>query len=87
MFSLTKVELFWMRAVKDPDFTRIFCLVHAEKLSYKVSNKVLQSLDEHTQGKNGTHCIISCDNLSLLSIIHKHNVSKAELILYDSTHE
>ena len=42
-----------MRAVKDPMFKRIFCLVHAEKLSYQVSDWALRSLSDLTQGKQG----------------------------------
>ena len=51
--SLFQVTLLWRRAVGDPDFTRIFCLVHAEKLSYQTSNNIVQSLLEVTQGERG----------------------------------
>ena len=43
-----------MRSVKDsPSYNRIFCLVHAERLSYLISDKVLHSLAELTQGQSG----------------------------------
>ncbi len=42
-----------MRALSDPEYKRIFCLVHAEKLSYKVSDSALRSLAEHSQGRHG----------------------------------
>ncbi len=51
--SVLQVEIFWMRALSDPEYKRIFCLVHAEKLSYKVSDSALHSLAEHSQGRHG----------------------------------
>ena len=53
VYLLLQIELLWMRAVKDPMFKRIFCLVHAEKLSYQVSDWALRSLSDLTQGKQG----------------------------------
>ena len=52
-----KVELFWMRAVSDPEHWRIFSLVHAEKLSYQVSDLALRTLSEHSQEKRGNSLI------------------------------
>ncbi len=51
--SVLQVELLWMRAINDPEYKRIFCLVHAEKLSYQVSDSALRSLAEHSQGRHG----------------------------------
>ncbi len=51
--SVLQVEIFWMRALSDPEYKRIFCLVHAEKLSYQVSDSALRSLAEHSQGRHG----------------------------------
>ena len=48
-----QVILLWQRAVGDPEFNRVFCLVHAEKLTYQVSDKALRSLSELTQEKRG----------------------------------
>ena len=48
-----EVELFWMRAITDPGFKRVFCLVHAEKLTYQVSDQALHSLSLLCQGKQG----------------------------------
>ena len=48
-----KVTLLWRRAIGDPGFKRIFCLVHAEKLPYQVCDRSLWTLDEITQGKSG----------------------------------
>ena len=42
-----------MRAVSDPEHWRIFSLVHAEKLSYQVSDLAYSTLSEHSQGKQG----------------------------------
>ena len=53
LFFFFQIELFWMRTINDPDFRRIFCLVHAEKLSYKVSDLALSSLSKHSQGEQG----------------------------------
>jgi hypothetical protein len=47
-----------MRAVNDPDFKRIFCLVHAEKLSYHVGDLALGSLSEHSRGKQGEGLLV-----------------------------
>ena len=40
-----------MRAIRDPDYKRIFCLVYAEKLTYQVSEQALRSLHKHLHGK------------------------------------
>ena len=46
-----QVTLLWQRAIGDPGYKRIFCLLHAEKLSYQVCDLALQSLSELSQGK------------------------------------
>ena len=51
LISLTQVTLLWQRAIDDPGFKRIFCLLHAEKLSYQVCHKAIQSLTELSQGR------------------------------------
>ena len=57
-----------MRAVSDPEHWRIFSLIHAEKLSYQVSDLALRTLSEHSQGKQGkslhSHRIL-CDQFIL----------------------
>ena len=53
MFLLFKVTLLWQRAVFDPGFRRIFCLVHAEKLSYQTADKALHSLAKIIQNTRG----------------------------------
>ena len=62
-----QVNLLWQRAVCDPGFRRIFCLVHAEKLSYQTVDKTLRALTEVIQGKTGIYqsassclCVTSC---------------------------
>ena len=45
--------LLWRRAIWDPDYKQVFCLVFAEKLSYKVCDESLAELDKLSQGKNG----------------------------------
>ena len=45
--------LLWQRAIGDPEFRRIFCLVHAERLTYQVSDKALRSLSDLSQGQRG----------------------------------
>ena len=45
--------LLWQRAINDPEFKRIFCLVHAERLTYQVSDKALRSLSDLSQGRRG----------------------------------
>ena len=50
LISLTQVTLLWQRAIDDPGFKRIFCLLHAEKLTYQVCHKAIQSLTELSQG-------------------------------------
>ena len=48
-----EVTLLWKRALGDPKGLRIFCLVHAERLSYLACDKALKSLSELSQGKRG----------------------------------
>ena len=52
--TLEEVTLLWKRAIGDPSKFRIFCLVHAENLSYQVCDRALKELNEISQGKNGT---------------------------------
>ena len=51
--TLEEVTLLWKKAVGDPNYFKIFCLVYAEKLSYQVCDRSLRDLNEVTQGKNG----------------------------------
>ena len=46
-----EVTLLWKRAMGDPNHFRIFCLVHAELLSYQVCDKALRTLFEFSQGQ------------------------------------
>ena len=48
-----EVTLLWKRAMGDPNHFRIFCLVHAEQLSYQVCDKVLRTLFDFSQGERG----------------------------------
>lgn len=48
-----EVTMLWMRAIRDHGHFRLFCLVHAERLSYQVCDKALQSLTMLSQGKQG----------------------------------
>ena len=61
-----EVTLLWKRALGDPQYNRIFCLVHAEKLSYKVCDLALQSLSVLSQGKKGSIC-------NTASILYQNN--------------
>ena len=45
--------LLWHRAMKDPDFNNIYCLVHAERLSYQVCETAFKEYDSLSQGING----------------------------------
>lgn len=53
--TVEEVSLLWKRAIRDPDKYRIFCLVHAEKLSYQVCDKAIRELNEVMQGKTGQY--------------------------------
>ena len=48
-----EVALLWKRAMGDPNHFRIFCLVHAELLSYQVCDNVFKSLHDFSQGSTG----------------------------------
>ena len=48
-----EVVLLWKRALGDPGHFRVFCLVHAEQLSYQVCDRALWSLSQLSQGKKG----------------------------------
>ena len=50
-----EVMLLWKRAVGDPNHFRIFCLVHAELLSYQVCDKALRSLKDCSQNQKGNY--------------------------------
>ena len=48
-----EVSLLWRKATGDPNYFRLFCLVHAELLSYQVCDSAIKSLQKFTQGKTG----------------------------------
>ena len=50
----TQVFLLLRRSIGDPEYGRIFCLAHAERLSFQVADNVLKGLDEIIQGHLGT---------------------------------
>lgn len=52
-----EVTLLWKRSVHDQNYFRIFCLAHAERLSYQVSERALRALMDITQGKSGMHIL------------------------------
>ena len=55
-----QVNLLWQRATFDPEFKRIpgvFCLVHAEKLTYQTADKALHYLTEAIQGRASIHIV------------------------------
>ena len=39
--------------MKDPDFNHIYCLVHAERLSYQVCEAAFKEYNGLSQGING----------------------------------
>ena len=39
--------------MKDPGFYNIYCLVHAERLSYQVCEAAFKEYDSLSQGNNG----------------------------------
>ena len=49
------MSLLWRRAIGDPGFRRIFCLVHAEKLSYLASEESLRTLLLLKQAQDGRY--------------------------------
>jgi len=51
------VNLLWHRALGDPGYKRLFCLVHAERLSYGVSEDAFQSLMEVSDQEEGKYGI------------------------------
>lgn len=53
------MTLLWRRAIFDPDFKRIFCLVHGEKLSYSTCEESLRELNRLKQGKTGKSRVAS----------------------------
>uniref|UniRef100_A0A1X7TWB5 RZ-type domain-containing protein n=1 Tax=Amphimedon queenslandica TaxID=400682 RepID=A0A1X7TWB5_AMPQE len=57
-----EVTLLWRRAVEDPNHLRIFCLVHAQLLSYQVCDTALRSLTQYSQGRTGYKLVIVCSN-------------------------
>ena len=55
-----EVILLWKRALGDPQFLRIFCLVNAERLPYQTCEKSLSALQHLSQGKRGFMIKIIC---------------------------
>lgn len=62
-----------MRAINERRRRRIFCLVHAEKLSYQVADQALRSFTKHSQGKKGIGpvCVKKNENGGLLLLAIK----------------
>ena len=70
-FGIGQVTLLWQRAINDPEFKRVFCLVHAERLSYQVSDEALRSLNELSQGRRGW--------LDLCNYMYMHSIMLIDL--------
>ena len=60
---IVKIHLLWRRAMRDPDYKRIFCLVCEHNLSYKIAKEVVQSLRELSQGHTGRHLFVGIDTI------------------------
>ena len=43
--------------MKDPDYWNIYCLVHAERLSYQVCEAAFKEYHSLSQGNNGNYCM------------------------------
>ena len=43
--------------MKDPNYQNIYCLVHAERLSYQVCEAAFKEYDSLSQGVNGNYCM------------------------------
>ena len=43
--------------MKDPYYHNIYCLVHAERLSYQVCEAAFKEYDSLSQGNNGNYCM------------------------------
>ena len=49
--------MLWHRAMKDPDYQNIYCLVHAEQLPYQVCEAAFKEYESLSQGNNGNYCL------------------------------
>ena len=49
--------------MKDPSFNHIYCLVHAERLSYQVCEAAFKEYDSLSQGINGNAHFL--DNMTM----------------------
>ena len=67
-----------MRAINDPGFKRIFCLIHADKLSYQVSDLALSSLSRLSQGEQGTYVFSLLFNVERRAIISRLPVGNCD---------
>ena len=74
-----------MTAINDPGYKRIFCMVHAEKLSYRVSDQALTSLQVLTQGKKGAAYILTSviGFTSHTTLVKKCNI-KISLVIFNT---
>ena len=77
-----EIILLWKRAVGDPNYFRIFSLVHAEKLSYQTCDKALKSLFDITQGQKGYTCTLSqsCLFPSIYVLLYVHRVQNSDCL-------
>ncbi|XP_064404373.1 E3 ubiquitin-protein ligase RNF213-like isoform X3 [Halichondria panicea] len=62
--TVEEVSLLWRRAIDDPYFRRVFCLAHAERLSNKVCDAALRSLQELSQGRTDYRLVVICSENS-----------------------
>ena len=78
------MSLLWQRAVFDPQFRRVFCLVHAEKLSYQIADKALHSLLYLIQNKSGIYVKCSPEDVEFLTS-HMHIYTGYRLLIICSS--
>ena len=59
-----EVDLFWRRALFDPNTNHLYCLVYIDKLVYQVAVKSVSQLNGHlnTQKHNNAKLVLLCTN-------------------------
>ncbi|XP_064403130.1 E3 ubiquitin-protein ligase RNF213-like isoform X2 [Halichondria panicea] len=87
-----EVSLLWRRAIDDPEYKRVFCLAHAERLSYQVCDAALRSLEELSQGKTRYHLVVICgkekeDTSHIISRLHFNRREVVPTLVVDNCRE
>ena len=73
-----EVDMFWRRALFDPNTNHLYCIVYIEKLVHQVAAKSVSQLNEHlnTQSHHESKLVLLCtdqsENSSFMALAFQH---------------